>query len=115
MSTAAIILAAGKSTRMRSKRPKPLHPICGLPMTAHVIRACRAAGAERIIVVVGHEADVVKAGLGEEVEYALQKEQRGTGDAVKAAQSLLGDWPGDILVLAGDVPLLTTQSLQNLL
>src|SRR5579862_4469927 len=65
--TAAVILAAGKSTRMRSKTPKPLHPICGLPMTAHVIRACRAAGVQRILVVVGHEADVVRAGLGDEV------------------------------------------------
>ena len=101
MPSAAIILAAGKSTRMRSKLPKMLHPLCGLPMTAHVIRACRQAGVERIVVVVGHEAEAVKAGLGSDVEYALQAQQRGTGDAVRAAQPLLGDWPGAILVLAG--------------
>src|SRR5579859_7281913 len=83
--TAAVILAAGKSTRMRSRLPKPLHPICGLPMTGHVIRACRAAGVERIVVVVGHEADAVRIGLGDTVEYALQETQRGTGDAVRAA------------------------------
>ncbi len=111
---AAIILAAGRSTRMRSKMPKMLHPLCGLPMTAHVIRACRGAGVERIVVVVGHEAHAVKAGLGDEVEYALQAQQRGTGDAVKAAHNLLADWPGAILVLAGDVPLLRGETLASL-
>src|SRR5713226_8165925 len=65
---AAIILAAGKSTRMRSHLPKPLHPICGLPMTAHVLRACSSAGVERMVVVVGHEAEAVKKGLGDQVE-----------------------------------------------
>lgn len=112
---AAIILAAGKSTRMRSKLPKPLHPLCGLPMTAHVIRACRAAGVARVVVVVGHEAEKVKAGLGDAVEYALQEIPRGTGDAVRAAQPLLGDWEGTVLVLAGDVPLLTPETLTRLM
>lgn len=112
---AAIILAAGKSTRMRSKMPKPLHPVCGLPMTAHIIRACRNAGVERIVVVVGHEADAVKAGLGNEVEYALQENQRGTGDAAKAAEKLLGDWQGTILIIVGDAPLLRTETLTALL
>lgn len=111
---AAIILAAGRSTRMRSKMPKMLHPLCGLPMTAHVIRACLSAGVERIVVVVGHEAEAVKMGLGGNVEYALQAQQRGTGDAVKAAHNLLGDWPGAILVLAGDVPLLRGETLASL-
>jgi bifunctional UDP-N-acetylglucosamine pyrophosphorylase/glucosamine-1-phosphate N-acetyltransferase len=100
---------------MRSKLPKMLHPLCGLPMTAHVIRACQQAGVERIVVVVGHEAEAVKAGLGNGVEYALQAQQRGTGDAVRAAQPLLGDWPGAILVLAGDVPLLPGATLARLL
>ncbi len=111
---AAIILAAGKSTRMRSKLPKPLHPICGLPMTAHVVRACRAAGVERVIVVIGHEAEAVRAGLGGDLEYALQATQRGTGDAVRAARPLLEDWQGTILVLAGDVPLLPAETLRRL-
>ena len=86
---AAIILAAGKSTRMRSKTPKMLHPVCGIPMTAHVIRACREAGVSRVVLIVGHEADKVKAGLGSDVEYALQTTQRGTGDAVRAAESFV--------------------------
>src|SRR5579862_473485 len=108
---AAIILAAGKSTRMRSKTPKALHSICGLPMTSHVIRACRAAGVERIVVVVGHESAAVMEGLGADVDYAHQVTQRGTGDAVSAAASVLGDWPGTILVLTGDGPLIKPESL----
>ncbi len=112
---AAIILAAGKSTRMKSKRPKPLHELCGLSMTGHVIRACRKAGVERIIVVVGHEADLVKSGLGPDVEFAIQTTQRGTGDAVKSAAPLLQDWPGTVLVLAGDTPLITSDCLSAVL
>ena len=112
---AAIILAAGKSTRMRSKMPKPLHPVCGIPMTGHVIRACRAAGVERIVVVIGHEADAVRAGLGPDVEYVLQVTQRGTGDAVRSAQPLLEDWRGSILVLAGDIPLMSGETLHGLI
>ena len=112
---AAIILAAGKSTRMQSRLPKMLHPICGLPMTAHVVRACRAAGVERIVVVVGHAADEVRKGLGDDVEYAYQANQQGTGDAVRSAHTLLHDWRGTILVLAGDVPLLAPESLRELI
>ena len=112
---AAIILAAGKSTRMRSKTPKMLHPVCGLPMTAHVIRACRAAGVSRVALIVGHEADKVMAGLGDEVEYAHQTTQRGTGDAVRAAESLFEGWKGTILVLAGDIPLLPAATLKRLI
>ncbi len=112
---AAIIMAAGKSTRMRSKLPKPLHPVCGAAMTQHVIRACRQAGVERIVVVVGHEAEKVKAGLTGDVEFALQANPKGTGDAVRSAQNLLENWPGTILVLAGDTPLLTKDTLSALL
>ncbi len=112
---AAIVLAAGKSTRMRSKLPKPLHPICGVPLTGHVLRACRAAGVERIVVVIGHEAETVRAGLGDDVEYALQTTQRGTGDAVRAAQPLLAGWQGTVLALAGDAPLLPAETLRRLI
>ncbi len=115
MPVAAIILAAGKSTRMQSQLPKMLHPLCGIPMTAHVLRTCRAAGVERIVVVIGHAAAEVRAGLGEEVEYAYQHTQQGTGDAVRSAHALLHDWPGTILALAGDVPLLAPESLRELI
>lgn len=112
---AAIILAAGKSTRMKSKTPKPLHPVCGVPMTQRIIGACREAGVSRIVVVIGHEADKVREGLGDGVEYALQANPKGTGDAVRSAESLLKDWEGSILILAGDTPLLPAKNLSNLI
>jgi bifunctional UDP-N-acetylglucosamine pyrophosphorylase/glucosamine-1-phosphate N-acetyltransferase len=111
---AAVILAAGKSTRMRSRLPKPLHPLCGLPLTAHVIRSCQLAGIARSIVVIGHEGDTVRAGLGDGVEYAVQHEQRGSGDAAKAAESALAGFTGTVVVLAGDVPLLGAQTVRQL-
>ncbi|CEK17341.1 UDP-N-acetylglucosamine diphosphorylase/glucosamine-1-phosphate N-acetyltransferase [Chthonomonas calidirosea] len=118
--TVAVLLAAGKSTRMRSRLPKSLHPLCGLPVTAHVVRACREAGVERVIVVVGHEAERVRSGLieaipdGHLLEFAHQERPLGTGDAVRAAQSLLASWPHTVLVLAGDTPLLRPQTLRQL-
>jgi len=112
---AAVILAAGKSTRMRSRLPKALHPLCGLPLTRHVVEACRAAGITRRVVVVGHEADTVREGLGDDLEYALQAEPRGTGDAAQAAEPLLAGFTGTVLVLAGDVPLLRPETLGRLI
>jgi bifunctional UDP-N-acetylglucosamine pyrophosphorylase/glucosamine-1-phosphate N-acetyltransferase len=118
--TVAVLLAAGKSTRMRSRLPKPLHPLCGLPVTAHVVRACWEAGVERVVVVVGHEAERVRAGLveatpeGYSLEFVHQERPLGTGDAVRAAQSLLESWPHTVLVLAGDTPLLRPPTLRRL-
>jgi bifunctional UDP-N-acetylglucosamine pyrophosphorylase/glucosamine-1-phosphate N-acetyltransferase len=112
---AAIILAAGKSTRMKSSTPKPLHQVCGLPMTSHVINACIDAGVSKPVVVIGHEAELVREGLGDSVEYAIQVQQRGSGDAVKAAMPLLADWKGSVLVIAGDIPLIRAETLQDLL
>ncbi len=113
---AAIILAAGKSTRMKSSVPKPLHTICGDTMASHVIRACRLAGVQRIVMIVGHQSDtVINALSGEGVEFAVQTEQKGTANAVQAAEDLLGDWPGDIITLAADTPLLTAESVSALI
>jgi bifunctional UDP-N-acetylglucosamine pyrophosphorylase / glucosamine-1-phosphate N-acetyltransferase len=112
---AAVILAAGKSTRMKSRVPKPLHPVCGLPLTAHVSEACKAAGVTRTVVVVGFEADAVKEGLGTGYEFALQADQRGSGDAAKAAEEALRGFDGPVLVLAGDVPLLRAETVRTLL
>jgi bifunctional UDP-N-acetylglucosamine pyrophosphorylase / glucosamine-1-phosphate N-acetyltransferase len=112
---AAVILAAGKSTRMKSRLPKPLHPLCGLPLSRHVVEACRAAGVFRTVVVIGHEADAVRLGLGDDLEYALQEQQRGTGDAARAAENALSGFDGTVLVLAGDVPLLRTETLQRMI
>lgn len=111
---AAVILAAGKSTRMRSRLPKPLHPICGLPLSRHVIRSCHRTGISRVVVVVGHESDAVRAGLGDDVEYALQAEQRGSGDAARAAEGALQGFSGTVVVLAGDVPLLRAETVRQL-
>lgn len=110
-----IVLAAGQGTRMKSKLYKVLHAVCGKPMVGHVVEQLRQAAAERVIVVVGHGADAVQSYLGEQVEYALQAEQLGTGHAVLQAEALLGDEEGMTMVLCGDTPLLTATSLNNAL
>lgn len=109
-----IILAAGKGTRMKSKLPKALHPICGKPMTRYIIDACKDSGAEDCIVVIGHGAEQVREGLGDDVRYAVQANQKGTGDACKQAVALLGEKDVDVLVLNGDTPLITAEILKKL-
>ncbi|MFN0198592.1 MAG: bifunctional N-acetylglucosamine-1-phosphate uridyltransferase/glucosamine-1-phosphate acetyltransferase [Planctomycetaceae bacterium] len=113
----AIILAAGKSTRMKSELPKVLHPVSGRPMIEWVLDAVRDAGAKRICVVIGHKADVVRSALSHhaDVEFALQTEQKGTGHAVMMCEPVLGKHQGSVLVLAGDTPLLRAESLAALL
>ncbi len=112
---AVLVLAAGKSTRMKSKTPKGLHPLLGKPLLRWAIDAALAAGAARTVLVVGHQAEQVREAMGEDFEYVLQAEQKGTGHAVQMAQSLLQDWPGPLLVLPGDAPLLTHALLEDLL
>ena len=114
-SPVALILAAGKGTRMRSRHPKAIQPLLGKPLTRHIIDLCRRIGMERIIVVVGHEAEQVRAALGEDVEYALQDEQRGTGPAVLAAAPLLRKHQGPLVVLQADNVLLTEEAVQSLI
>ena len=113
---AAVVLAAGKSTRMKSELPKVLHPVCGRPMASHVLDAARGAGVDRTVVIVGHKADEVKAALADEpgVSFALQAEQLGTGHAVMQARPDLECYDGPVLVLAGDTPLLRAESLAAL-
>lgn len=113
----AVVLAAGKSTRMKSAVPKVLHTIFGRPMIEYVLDAARGAGVERVVVVVGHKADEVKAALShhEDVEFALQTDQKGTGHAVMMCRESLVDHTGSVLVLAGDTPLLQSSSLKGLL
>lgn len=118
--TVAVVLAAGKSTRMRSKTPKVLHPLCGQPLLSHILNALGAAGVSRRIVVVGHQAEAVQTAMESEygagtLEYALQAEQKGTGHAVQMVEPLLSPFTGTILVLPGDAPLLTAEILSNLL
>ncbi|MCW5765021.1 MAG: NTP transferase domain-containing protein [Phycisphaeraceae bacterium] len=117
----AIILAAGKGTRMRSDLPKVLHPVGGRPMVAAVVDACRAAGCRRVILVVGYKQELVREAFAGDagVEFAVQAEQLGTGHAVQCAAHLLKDEaaaPGrDVFVLAGDGPLIRARTLKTLL
>jgi bifunctional UDP-N-acetylglucosamine pyrophosphorylase/glucosamine-1-phosphate N-acetyltransferase len=107
---AAIVLAAGKGTRMRSRLAKVLHTVAGRPMLAHVIATAEAAGAAPIVVIVAPGGDAVaKAAAPHRV--AIQAEQRGTGDAVKAARAALDGFAGDVVILYGDSPLIRPQTL----
>ncbi|MHB1000178.1 MAG: bifunctional UDP-N-acetylglucosamine diphosphorylase/glucosamine-1-phosphate N-acetyltransferase GlmU [Armatimonadota bacterium] len=112
---AAIILAAGKGTRMKSKLPKALHPLCGKAMTRFIIDACRESGIDDCIVVVGHGAEQVQEGLGSDVRYAVQEEQRGTGHACMQTMALLDGVEGSVLVTPGDTPLVTSSILSKLI
>jgi len=117
MSLVAVVLAAGKGTRMGSELPKVLHPLLGEPLVVHAIRAARAAGAAQVVVVVGHGAAQVQATLDAGfpgLRYALQAEQRGTGHAVLCALPALAGHAGDVLILSGDVPRLRAGTLERL-
>ncbi len=112
---AAIVLAAGKGTRMKSDLPKVLHRVCGLPMVEHVVRALRGAGVARIVVVVGHGGEAVQSALGDAVEYAWQREQLGTGHAVRCAADALAGHEGPVVVASGDTPLVDAAAMADLL
>lgn len=115
MNVVAIILAAGKGTRMKSRLPKVLHGVCGRPMLEHVIGAAVGAGISRNIVVIGHGSDMVRESVKLDVAWVEQTEQLGTGHAVMQAERLLTDFTGSILVLCGDTPLISPDTLQRLL
>ena len=110
----AVILAAGKGTRMKSTLPKVLHNIGGKPMVQQVMNAADLAGAKRKIVVVGFGAESVETALGNQAEYVVQQEQLGTGHAVMQASEILKDFEGTVMVLCGDTPLLQGQTLAKL-
>ena len=128
---AAIVLAAGKGTRMRSTLPKVLHQVAGLPLLAHVLNAIDAIPStsafaplysttttHRSIVVLGHEAKQVEDQFGTRCHYALQEEQHGTGHAVLAAEHTaqeLNPAPQTILVCYGDTPLISGEILARVL
>ena len=110
----AVILAAGKGTRMKSKLPKVLHKICGKPMLQHVLDAADAAGAARKVVVVGHDAELVEAMVGEQAQMALQAEQLGTGHAVMQTEAVLKDFCCTVMIICGDTPLLEAAELKKI-
>ena len=106
----AIVLAAGKGTRMKSSLCKVMHPVLNKPMIGHIIAALRAAEVDRIIVVVGHGANSVKEYLQDDVEYALQEPQLGTGHAVMQAKALAEE-DGDTIIVNGDGPCIQKETI----
>jgi bifunctional UDP-N-acetylglucosamine pyrophosphorylase/glucosamine-1-phosphate N-acetyltransferase len=110
----AVILAAGKGTRMKSKLYKVLHPVCGKPMVQHVVDHVKHLGIDKIVTIVGHGAELVKEHLGNESEFALQEEQLGTAHAVIQAAPLLKDLKGTTLVICGDTPLISSETISAL-
>ncbi len=111
---AVLVLAAGKGTRMKSGLAKVLHPLAGRPMLAYVLDAAGGLRPERLISVVGGDAEAVRAELAGRCEFAVQEEQRGTGHAVLQTQPLLTGFRGDVLILYGDTPLLRAETLAAL-
>ncbi len=115
MTTTSIVLAAGQGTRMHSKLPKVLHQLAGKPMVWHALRLVDGLVDQPPVLVVGYRAEEVRKVVGEGVQYALQKEQLGTGHAVASAKSHLEDFEGVVLVTFADMPLLRRDSLERLL
>lgn len=110
----AVVLAAGKGTRMKSALPKVLHKILGKPMVQFVLDSCCAIGVDKPILVIGHGAQQLKETIGDQTHYVTQAEQLGTGHAVLQAETLLKDFTGDVLVVCGDTPLLQGNTLAAL-
>ncbi|WP_103881698.1 bifunctional UDP-N-acetylglucosamine diphosphorylase/glucosamine-1-phosphate N-acetyltransferase GlmU [Vibrio hangzhouensis] len=115
MKFSAVVLAAGKGTRMYSNKPKVLHTLAGKPMVKHVIDTCEGLGSQNIHLVYGHGGDLMKSALEQEtVNWVLQADQLGTGHAVDQASPHFAD-DEKVLVLYGDVPLISEQTIENLL
>ncbi|MCA2977846.1 MAG: bifunctional UDP-N-acetylglucosamine diphosphorylase/glucosamine-1-phosphate N-acetyltransferase GlmU [Myxococcaceae bacterium] len=116
---AAVVLCAGKGTRMKSEKAKVLHPLLGRPLAHYPITRAFEAGCQQVVAVVGHQGEQVQAALaaafeGQALAFATQAQQRGTGDAVAAARGALTGFSGPVLILYGDVPLLTAELLTRL-
>ena len=111
----ALILAAGKGTRLKSNRPKVLHRICGKPIIQHVLDRLAHLDIKTTLLVLGHQAERVRQTISDSgVKIVRQREQLGTGHAIMAARSKLEGLSGSLLVLYGDMPLIRTQDLENL-
>jgi len=113
--TLGILLAAGKGSRMKSDLPKVLHTVDGVPMARRALEAMWQAGADEVVLVVGYRQDLVRAEFGDEVKYAEQLEQLGTGHATLAARSFLEAHDGKVLVGYGDAPLMSSTTMRRLL
>lgn len=115
MKKMAIVLAAGQGKRMKSKLYKVLHQVGGKPMVGHVLEAVQAAQCERTVVIVGHGAEAVQQFVGDRALFALQEQQLGTGHAVAQAEQLLGGEEGTTVVVCGDTPLITAETIEALI
>ncbi len=102
----AVILAAGKGTRMKSTRAKALFPLCGQPLAVYPVRAMRQAGIARVVLVIGYQAEEVRQAVGDRVDYVLQEEQLGTGHALLCCEEALRGFTGAVFVHCVDTPLL---------
>jgi len=113
---AAVILAAGRSTRMKTDLPKVMHDICGRPMLAHVLAACREAGINTFYIVVGFGKEIIIDAFRDEpgIQFVEQLEQKGTGHAVSMCTEALDGFSGDVVVIAGDMPMIRSQTLREL-
>jgi len=113
----AIVLAAGAGVRMNSDLPKVVHKACGRPLVNWVVDAVRRVGVQRVLVVVGYQAEKVREVLANEpgIEFVEQAERLGTGHAVQVCREVLADHAGPVIVVAGDSPLVQSTSLQTLL
>ncbi len=110
-----IILAAGKGTRMKSDKAKVLHQVFYAPMLHHVLGAVKPMGADKTVVIIGHQREQVKRSLsGFEVEVCVQENQLGTGHAVLCAESLIGGKKGTVMILCGDTPLIQSSALEQM-
>ncbi|RNB68631.1 bifunctional UDP-N-acetylglucosamine diphosphorylase/glucosamine-1-phosphate N-acetyltransferase GlmU [Brevibacillus panacihumi] len=115
MSVHAVVLAAGKGTRMKSKLHKVVHPVCGKPMIEHIVDQLEGLSLKHLVVVVGHGADDVKKLLGERVEFVHQEAQLGTAHAVLMSAPILQEQDGVTIVLNGDTPLVRRETLEKLI
>ena len=114
--THVLIMAAGKGTRLKSSMPKVLHPLAGRPLMEHLLPTVEALNPRHILVVVGHQAALVKSKLRHRaVEFAEQVPQLGTGHAVQVARDWWSDKPGNLLILSGDVPLISAGTLREMI
>ncbi len=113
----AIVLAAGKGTRMNSELPKVLFPVCQRPMIEYVLESLRNSGVGRIIVVVGYRSDLVRQQLAswDNIEFVEQTEQLGTGHAVMMCRDVINSFDGPVIIVAGDSPMLQTDSVAHLI
>jgi len=112
----AVVLAAGQGKRMKSARPKAIHEVCGLPMLAYVLDTMHGAGVDDAVVVVGYGAEMVRerfAAWDRPLRWVEQTERKGTGHAVMVTETTLGDFDGDVVVVCGDNPLLSADSVRR--